>query len=76
MRSGSSSSRSSAHVRWSSRGMSVFISLLVSTAGAVTDLGGIGGPIAGGGSLPLDGDGDVDAEGTGEDRGGQIGEGT
>lgn len=39
----------------------------------LADLGGVGGPVSAGGSLPFDGDGDVDAEGAGEDRGGQLG---
>ncbi|OEV11550.1 hypothetical protein AN218_12430 [Streptomyces nanshensis] len=34
------------------------------------DLGCVGGPVSGGGSLPLDGDGDVDTEDAGEDRSG------
>lgn len=38
---------------------------------AAGDVGGVGGPVSGGGSLPLDGDGD--AEGAGEDRAGQFG---
>jgi hypothetical protein len=37
------------------------------------DLGGVGGPVSGGGFLPGDGDGDVDAEHVGEDGGGQVG---
>ncbi|MFE9476195.1 hypothetical protein ACFYOR_34905 [Streptomyces griseofuscus] len=40
---------------------------------AAADLGCVGGPVPGGGSLPFDGDGDVDAEGAGEDGGGQLG---
>jgi hypothetical protein len=39
---------------------------------ASADVGGVGGPVAGGGTLPLDGDGDVEAEQAGEDRGGQF----
>jgi hypothetical protein len=39
---------------------------------ASADLGGVGGPVSGGGSLPGDGDGDVDAEHAGQDRGGQV----
>ena len=40
---------------------------------AAADVGGAGGPVPGGGSLPGDGDGDVDAEHPGEDGGGQVG---
>ena len=40
---------------------------------AVADVGGVGGPVPGAGSLPGDGDGDVDAEQAGQDRGGQDG---
>ena len=40
---------------------------------AAADVGGVGGPVSGGGSLPGDGDGDVDAEHPGEQRGGQVG---
>jgi hypothetical protein len=39
------------------------------------DLGCVGGPVTGGGSLPFEGDGDVDTEGAGEDRRGQLGPG-
>lgn len=42
-------------------------------AGALTNVGGIGGPVAAGRLLPLDGDLDVDAEHPGEDRGGELG---
>jgi len=40
---------------------------------AVADVGGVGGPVSGGGTLPGDGDADVDAEHPGEDGGGQVG---
>ena len=40
---------------------------------AAADVGGVGGPVAGGGALPGDGDGDVDAEHAGQDGGGQVG---
>ncbi|KUN58324.1 hypothetical protein [Streptomyces griseorubiginosus] len=43
------------------------------SAGSVADLGGVGGPVVGGGSLPFDGDGDGEAEGAGEDGCGQLG---
>lgn len=42
-------------------------------AGALTSIGGIGGPVAAGRVLPLDGDLDVNAEHPGEDRGGDLG---
>ena len=37
------------------------------------DLGGVGGPVAGGGALPGGSDADVDAEQAGEYGGGQVG---
>jgi hypothetical protein len=40
---------------------------------AVADVGGVGGPVSGGGALPGDGDAVVDAEQAGEDGGGQVG---
>jgi hypothetical protein len=36
-------------------------------------LGGVGGPVAGGGALPGDRDADVDSEQAGQDGGGQVG---
>ena len=47
-------------------------SLIVVFPGAAADLGGVGGPVAGGGPLPGDRDADVDAEQTGEDGCGQV----
>ena len=40
---------------------------------AAADVGGVAGPVAGGGALPGDGDVDVDAEHAGEDGGGEFG---
>ena len=40
---------------------------------AVAVVGGVGGPVAGGGVLPRDGDLDVDAEQPGEHGGGEFG---
>jgi hypothetical protein len=40
---------------------------------AVADVGGVGGPVPGGGALPGGGDADVDAGQAGEDGGGQVG---
>src|SRR5215472_2717476 len=40
---------------------------------AAAVVGGVGGPVAGGGVLPGDGDLDVDAEQPGEDGGGKFG---
>ena len=39
---------------------------------AAADIGGVVGPVAAGGSSPLDGDADVDAEEAGEDRGREL----
>jgi len=47
--------------------------LIVVFPGAAADLGGVGGPVAGGGPLPGARDGDVDAEQAGQDGGGQVG---
>src|SRR5260370_6292653 len=41
--------------------------------GAAADVGGVGGPVAGGQALPGDGDAGADAEGAGEDGGGDLG---
>src|SRR5690349_6114834 len=48
-------------------------SCLAIRAGAAADVGGVGGPVAGGSALPGDGDGDVDAEHAGEECGGEFG---
>jgi hypothetical protein len=40
---------------------------------AAADVGGVGGPVFGGGALPGDGGADVDAEQAGGDGGGQVG---
>ncbi|MFE2349415.1 hypothetical protein [Kitasatospora cineracea] len=40
--------------------------------GSAADVGGVSGPVSGGGSLPLDGDSDVDAQGAGADRAARL----
>ncbi|MEU1085647.1 hypothetical protein ACFYPN_12515 [Streptomyces sp. NPDC005576] len=50
----------------------MYVFSLEVAVGALADLGCVGGPVSGGGSLPFHGIGDVDAEGAGEGRGGQL----